>query len=383
MENYDDMDNNWGNKHFDYYAGRKLKEDENFIEEEEEAIKLQQAKLKKLKEMNLLDSDQEEEKEETIKKKNHKGISQKQAKNSENFFDLNSSDSEAENKKKKTKTKPLNKEEKEEISQILKNVKIHINEIEENSRPIIEIIESEKLDQKLSNTVGYLKLKKNLHLLYTIYNLFYIHYKNQKKISDHHPVLKKMLMTKNELDSLNKSDKNIFVEIDNLLKTLDENKNKEDLEEESSQIEEGEEMEEDSSKNEELEEMSSDDVEEQKFLNKKRTNDYIEETKNKILQLKEKKSKKLEKENQKIMKEVENKNYLGQRLANENILKARGLYRKRKRYQGNAKLHLREKFYKKEKLRKNFVKEYTGKPEVYGGEATGIRRDLIRSTKIS
>ena len=69
-------------------------------------------------------------------------------------------------------------------------------------------------------------------------------------------------------------------------------------------------------------------------------------------------------------------------MANDNLLKARGLYRKRKRYQGNAKLHNREKFEKKQKIRKNMVKEYEGKPEVYGGEVTGIRRDLIRSTKI-
>ena len=42
----------------------------------------------------------------------------------------------------------------------------------------------------------------------------------------------------------------------------------------------------------------------------------------------------------------------------------------------------REKHYKNEKLRKKLFKEYEGKPDVYMGEATGIRRDLIRSVKI-
>ena len=42
----------------------------------------------------------------------------------------------------------------------------------------------------------------------------------------------------------------------------------------------------------------------------------------------------------------------------------------------------REKFYKKEKERRKMIKEYEGKPEVYMGEATGIRRDLIRSVKM-
>jgi hypothetical protein len=71
------------------------------------------------------------------------------------------------------------------------------------------------------------------------------------------------------------------------------------------------------------------------------------------------------------------------RKVNKAMLSAKGLYRKRKNYQGNAKLVNREKFAKKQKLRKNMVKEYIQKPDVYGGEATGIRRDLVRSTKIS
>ena len=86
------------------------------------------------------------------------------------------------------------------------------------------------------------------------------------------------------------------------------------------------------------------------------------------------------KENEK--KDIEMKNDFAIRKANKEVLKARGIYRKRKRYQGNAKLMNREKFYKKEKQRKKMVKEYEGKPDVYNGEATGIRRDLVRSTKI-
>ena len=76
------------------------------------------------------------------------------------------------------------------------------------------------------------------------------------------------------------------------------------------------------------------------------------------------------------------KNILGIRKANKEVLKARGIYRKRKQYQGNAKLMNREKYYKKEKLRSKYVKNYEGRPDVYAGEATGIRRDLIRSTKL-
>ena len=88
------------------------------------------------------------------------------------------------------------------------------------------------------------------------------------------------------------------------------------------------------------------------------------------------------KRNENEKKEIEMKNDFAIRKANKEVLQARGIYRKRKKYQGNAKLMNREKFYKKEKERRKLVKQYEGKPDVYMGEATGIRRDLIRSTKI-
>ena len=102
---------------------------------------------------------------------------------------------------------------------------------------------------------------------------------------------------------------------------------------------------------------------------------------NKLKEIKEKKNKLIEKNKTKNEAEFLGKIEKGERLANKNMLKSRGIYRKRKQYQGNAKLHNREKYMKKEKLRKNMVKEYTSKPDVYIGETTGIRRDLIRSTK--
>ena len=69
--------------------------------------------------------------------------------------------------------------------------------------------------------------------------------------------------------------------------------------------------------------------------------------------------------------------------ANRDLARGRGMFRKRKAKQGNSKLMNKLKFQKKEKIRKNYVKEYTEKPLVYTGEATGIRRDLNRSTKIN
>ena len=69
--------------------------------------------------------------------------------------------------------------------------------------------------------------------------------------------------------------------------------------------------------------------------------------------------------NEKEKKDIEMKNNFAIRKANKQVLEAKGITRKRKRYQGNAKLMNREKFYKKEKERKKLVKDYVGKPDVY------------------
>ena len=382
MDSDNEKDNNWGNKKSEYYERNKNADDSD--NNEEEAIKIQQTKLKKYKELNLLDSDNEDQED----NKNEEGI-----KNSNlDKFNLDSSDSsedeiETKTKSKKTKTKKVNpvkkitttltKEDEEEQMQILKNIKINIDEISENITPILEILITEEKDSKLklNQTKEYLKSKKNVHLLYVIYMLYYTYYKNQNKISDHHPVVKKMFYLRNIMQKVKDADENVFGQIDKILKLIEANKilNGENEEEE------GEEGEEGSQEDELIEEAANENKNE--FLNKKRTQEFIQENTDRMKKLINEKTNKKIKDKENLIKEIDNKNQMGQRLANEGVLKSRGLFRKRKKYQGNAKLHLREKYHKKEKLRKNFIKEYAGKPEVYGGEVTGIRRDLIRSTK--
>lgn len=361
-ENEDFYENDWGNKKSEYYERNKNKnDDENYIEEEEEAIKIQQAKLKKLREVNLLDSEDEEE-DKVVKV------------NKVDIYDLNSSESEDSDdgitkgkkksqKAKKAKTMRIDtKEDKDEIVQILKNIKIHISEIEENVKPVKEILK-DQAKLKVNQTQEYLENKEKVHLLYTIYMLFYIYYKNQTKISEHHPVFKKMFYLKTLIESMKPVDESVFQEIDKILKLL-----------EAKQI-----MEEDN--RDDSADENADDSSNNIFLNKKRAKDVASENMLRISQIKSQQAEKERKKKQNLVEEIDYKNEMGQRLANEQILKARGIYRKRKKWQGNTKLHLREKYTKKQKERKNMVRLYEGKPEVYGGEITGIRRDLVRSTK--
>jgi hypothetical protein len=379
MDSDYENDNNWGNKKSEYYEKNKRdKDDDNYIEEEEEAIKIQQAKLKKLKEMNLLDSDNEEgqrQETKTVEKYNLDSSDESEVQEKK----VSKSKSKSQSKSKSTKSNQkeiiLTEDDEEEQSQILKNIKINLTEIDENIKPILEIFENEieDLNLDLKSIKDYLKAKKNIHNLYIIYMLYYIYFKNQKKISDHHPVVKKMFFLKSTMNKLKSFNENIFVQVDKVLKLIE---TKKILDEE----------EDDNLDGEDIENSPEQDENDEKFLNKKRLNDVgvnelIESTKCKINNLRQEKDANILKAKERLKKEIENKNMMGQRLANDNILKSRGIYRKRKRYQGNAKLHLREKYHKKEKQRKNMIKTYEGKPEVYGGELTGIRRDLIRSTK--
>jgi hypothetical protein len=351
----EDNDNNiWGTK-ANYYS-RNKRDEEDTDNEAEEALNMQQKKLQKLREANLLDSDNEEKEADNNVNQN-KTILKRRKK-----FNINSDDEAADQKRFRSE-----EEGKEENTQILKNLRKSFEEVKENLAPILEIL---SMGRKMENLEAYLIAKKDMHILYSIYLVYFLNFKLKGKIPDHHPVVKRILYIKSLLNNMNDLDAQLTHRIDNIVNLIEQQR--ESCEESVQEVE----------------------LNEVKLLGKKTkpnvTNildinlgDYINHCQSKITDLKEKKVKLVEKESKTLKAKVNDKNAKGVRLANENILKAKGIYRKRKNYQGNAKLMNREKFAKKQKIRKNYVKEYEGKPEVYGGEATGIRRDLIRSTKIS
>lgn len=466
--NYDEFD--WGSKKTDYYSRNKTNKDDNdFLEEEEEAKKMQMEKLKKLQEANLLESDDESIEEKKVIKKislyssdEEDNNSKNNNKETDNGFGL-LINSKNDNKNKRGKKSLLNSgsklpektyssEDLSEFSQILKNIKINVDELNENVLPIEQVLENEEL--KLERTLNYFQLKKQAHLLYITYMNFYLYFKAMGKINDHHPVIKKMYFLKSIINSDKEQKEKIFEKIDKTLELINEKKNLEDeenltiedenVDENDLDLNEEEEMENDEIEDEEDDfnlddegeddELNAEDIldlnddfddhnskkkDNEKKKNKKQNDEksllknkrnkpdsildidftngnnkiisnnknenvekFVQENLEKLNTLKEKKEKLAEKAELENQKDFEEKLEMGVRLANKNMLKARGIYRKRKQYQGNAKVHNREKYLKKQKLRKNMVKEYEGKPDVYIGETTGIRRDLIRSTKI-
>ena len=441
MSEDNEYDNEWGSKKQKYYSMNKRENndsesDSDFIEDEKEAIRLQKLRAQKIKKTKILSEDEEEisEKEKKKEKKEendiNKNISFKPLeidlkKILENINTLKYSLEEIQSTEDELKIFEENKKLNSNLPKTMEYLKQYkkIN-ILNSANILFNIIST--LNQKMT---GHHPSIKNTAIMNFLLN------KNNDKNEEIQNNIEKILVNleKNEeKQENNELNEEKGEEIDD---------NDIDLEEEN-EGDEGEEMNEEENENEEEE----DDDKEEEEDNKKINNKNIKENKNinKIIsnkpqmlsEFQEKikkpsflsKKKKREKEDNKEIdlkknenfdndssededsfikeqyksfnklnkekelldlkkkenekKEIEMKNDFAIRKANKEVLKARGIYRKRKKYQGNAKLMNSEKFYKKEKKKKKMVKEYEGKPDVYMGEATGIRRDLVRSTKI-
>ena len=73
-----------------------------------------------------------------------------------------------------------------------------------------------------------------------------------------------------------------------------------------------------------------------------------------------------------------------QRNINYDIMKAKGLTRKRKKSDRNSRVKFREKYRKALIKRGSKVQEYKEGPKgVYGGEQSGLRVGIIKSTHLS
>ena len=417
MSEDNEFENEWGTKKQKYYSMNKRENnssesDSDFIEEEKEAIRLQKLRAQKIKKAQLLN--EEEENENNLEKKN--------LEKKENELDKNISFKILEIDGKK-------------ILENIDTIKNSLEEIQTTEDEINIFQDNQKLNNKLPKTLEYLKLYQKINLINSANVLFNIISTLEQKMTGHHPSIKNTAIMNFLLNKNSEKNEQIQNEIEKILLNLEKkDNNEENIEEnEFEQEEENEELE-----NEELEEFEEEEEIEQiknkdiksnnllmekidkikkpSFLSKKKRreeneNKEIDKKANENFEInsesdksndensnsddsfikeqyksfnklnKEKELLDKEKENQEE-KEIEKKNDFAIRKANKEVLKARGIYRKRKKYQGNAKLMNREKFYKKEKERRKLVKEYEGKPDVYMGEATGIRRDLIRSTKI-
>ena len=435
MSEDNEYDNEWGTKKQKYYSMNKRENnssesDSDFIEDEKEAIRLQKLRAAKIKKANILNEEEEEisENEKKIKDKDkkeenelNKDISFKTVeidtkKILENIETLKYNLEEIQTADDEIKIFEENKKLNSNLPKTLEYLKLYkkINVL--NSANILFNIIS-TLNQKMT---GHHPSIKNSAIINFLLN------KNSENNEEIQNNIEKILTNleekeKNEEENeLNEEEDEIYEEEDEINdeegEELDDNiMDIEEIEEEEEEVEKIKSKKDKENKNNKLLlknpllNKKAEKIKKPSFLSKKKKRDNDdnkeidikknenfdinsddEEDEDSFIKDQYKSFNKLNKEKELLdlkkeeneKKEIDMKNDFAIRKANKEVLKARGIYRKRKKYQGNAKLMNREKFYKKEKERRKMIKEYEGKPEVYMGEATGIRRDLVRSTKI-
>ena len=435
MSEDNEYDNEWGTKKQKYYSMNKRENnssesDSDFIEDEKEAIRLQKLRAAKIKKANILNEEEEEisENEKKIKDKDkkeenelNKDISFKTVeidtkKILENIETLKYNLEEIQTADDEIKIFEENKKLNSNLPKTLEYLKLYkkINVL--NSANILFNIIS-TLNQKMT---GHHPSIKNSAIMNFLLN------KNSENNEEIQNNIEKILTNleekeKNEEENeLNEEENELYEEEDEINdeegEELDDNiMDIEENEEEEEEVEKIKNKKDKENKNNKLLlknpllNKKAEKIKKPSFLSKKKKRDNDdnkeidikknenfdinsddEEDEDSFIKDQYKSFNKLNKEKELLdlkkeeneKKEIDMKNDFAIRKANKEVLKARGIYRKRKKYQGNAKLMNREKFYKKEKERRKMIKEYEGKPEVYMGEATGIRRDLVRSTKI-
>ena len=435
MSEDNEYDNEWGTKKQKYYSmnireNNSSESDSDFIEDEKEAIRLQKLRAAKIKKANILNEEEEEisENEKKIKDKDkkeenelNKDISFKTVeidtkKILENIETLKYNLEEIQTADDEIKIFEENKKLNSNLPKTLEYLKLYkkINVL--NSANILFNIIS-TLNQKMT---GHHPSIKNSAIMNFLLN------KNSENNEEIQNNIEKILTNleekeKNEEENeLNEEEDEIYEEEDEINdeegEELDDNiMDIEENEEEEEEVEKIKNKKDKKNKNNKLLlknpllNKKAEKIKKPSFLSKKKKRDNDdnkeidikknenfdinsddEEDEDSFIKEQYKSFNKLNKEKELLdlkkeeneKKEIDMKNDFAIRKANKEVLKARGIYRKRKKYQGNAKLMNREKFYKKEKERRKMIKEYEGKPEVYMGEATGIRRDLVRSTKI-
>jgi hypothetical protein len=436
MSEDNEYDNEWGTKKQKYYSMNKRENnssesDSDFIEDEKEAIRLQKLRAAKIKKANILNEEEEEEISENEKKIKDKDKKEENELNKdisfktveidtkkilENIETLKYNLEEIQTADDEIKIFEENKKLNSNLPKTLEYLKLYkkINVL--NSANILFNIIS-TLNQKMT---GHHPSIKNSAIMNFLLN------KNSENNEEIQNNIEKILTNleekeKNEEENeLNEEENELYEEEDEINdeegEELDDNiMDIEENEEEEEEVEKIKNKKDKKNKNNKLLlknpllNKKAEKIKKPSFLSKKKKRDNDdnkeidikknenfdinsddEEDEDSFIKDQYKSFNKLNKEKELLdlkkeeneKKEIDMKNDFAIRKANKEVLKARGIYRKRKKYQGNAKLMNREKFYKKEKERRKMIKEYEGKPEVYMGEATGIRRDLVRSTKI-
>ncbi|CAH3161254.1 unnamed protein product [Porites lobata] len=390
----------WGRKKASFYdadmveeyAGSDEEMDKLAEEEEEEALALQKHMAACLEEQDFDTAEFE------LPKPDHKKEAQDQINKEKIVQDL-SKLSKAEKIQILVKDSP-------ELFQLIDEFKSKLKEVIERVHPLVKMARAGQIPKEGAN---YLELKHQLYLNYCINIGFYLLLKAKKLSARDHPVMERLVQYQKLIKELEPLDEKLKPEIEELLSqsrvfnknavqeksktgsvqskitTKNASKNPVKL---SALLDEDED--EDSStraKTEEKEETLSQRKKEKRRKRKTEVEtevmdplEYYEAVK---LQKKRKKEAKEAAFRFSEQQEIEEGDVEeGKRGITYEISQNKGLTAKKKKELRNPRVKHRKKFYKAKIKRKSQVREVVNEQNRYGGEATGIRSHLTRSTKI-
>jgi U3 small nucleolar RNA-associated protein 3 len=256
----------------------------------------------------------------------------------------------------------LFKQDSPEFEGLVKDFSDRMGECKDLLMPAIELLKS--LDFSEHPFIDFIKCRKDLILSYCTNISFYLMLKAKRVKIANHPVVKRLVQFRELICKLDDIFEYVIrpqlelilkegasEEKSNKLKILEELKSK--VEESIAQQQESE----------------SDNEEEQKTINKPLFNQQSD-------------SEEAEEESDQEEKEVNVNQKDGKRQITRQIAKNKGLTATKRRELRNPRVKNRLKFKKAVKRRKGAVQPIRSKVELYGGEATGIKTHLKRSTKI-
>ncbi|CAF0854545.1 unnamed protein product [Brachionus calyciflorus] len=356
----DDEDNlistSWGRKKSAYYSGNKIQNEEDAELEEEEARLLQSKMMRqldtndfgldafKLKGDKILKTSEEIESKKLAEKalgedEEQDEIDQDMKTISKNLSKLS----------KKEKLDFL-KQESPELFELVRDFKQKMNELNQKLLPIYKAIKSGLIPTSLA--CDYIINKTKLYLMYASHLSFYFALKSQRLPVDNHPIVKNILQFRNLCKQINSIDANLNEEINLLVRAI----------------------------------QNGNQIVKKLDGNKKAKKSVKFETREERNKLVFDDDNKLESESDEIKK---GENELDQeelnadkRAINYEMMKNKGLTPKRDKMYRNPRVRNRIKSRKALIKHKSIVPKVRSQDKRYGGEATGIRTNIVRAVKI-
>lgn len=347
----------WGRKKSSYYSGNRIENEEDAELEEEEA-KLLQSKLMKQLDTNDFGLDAFQLNKSALKTSDEIEAKKLADKTLEDKKTLDDDEIKkiAKNLTKLSKKEKLEflKQESPELFELVRDFKLKIEELNNTLLPIYKAIKNGQVLNSLAT--DFLINKTKLYLMYASHLSFYFALKSQRLPIDNHPIVKNILQFRNLCKQISPIDERLSDEINFIIDSINKGRQL-SFRKEKQQI--------------------------KKTKKSVKFTDMVNEDRNKVV-FDDKLGSDSDDGREKMdesQAEIDGVN-VDKRAINYEMMKNKGLTPKRDKMYRNPRVRNRIKSRKALIKHKSIVPKVRTQEKRYGGEATGIRTNVVRAVKI-